>query len=324
MKAIVRTEYGGTERVRLVERPDPVAGPGEVLVEVRAAGVDRGVWHVMTGRPWVARMAFGLRRPTVPVLGRDLAGVVRAVGEGVDDLAAGDRVVGTTGSGTYAELATAPADRLVRIPDDWDDVTAAAVPFAGLTAEQALHRCGRLEAGQRVLVLGASGGVGTFVVQLARHAGAEVDAVCSAAKADLVRGLGASRVTAYDEVADVLPQQPTYDLVVDIAGNRSVRRLRRALTPRGTLVIVGGEGGGPLLGGTQRQLGAALRSPLGRHRMPFLLATEDREALARVVDLGLAGGYRPVVERTYDLVDAAAAIDHVAEGRARGKVVLTV
>jgi NADPH:quinone reductase-like Zn-dependent oxidoreductase len=324
MKAIVRRQYGDTGQVRLEEVPDPVAGTGEVLVEVAAAGLDRGVWHLMTGRPLVARLAFGLRAPRQPVLGRDLAGVVRAVGPGVEGVSVGDRVLGTSASGTFAELAVARADRVVPMPDDWSFEDAAAVPVSGLTAEQAVHVKGQVAPGMRVLVLGASGGVGSFAVQMAAHAGAEVDAVCSEAKADLVRGLGAARVLPYRPGGDDLPAGTAYDVIIDIGGHRRVRALRRALTPRGTLVIVGSETSGPLMGGTQRQMGAALRAPFTRHRMPFLLASEEADDLQRLVDLGVAGAYTPVVERTFPLVDTAAAIDHLAAGRARGKVVVTV
>lgn len=324
MKAIVRSEYGGTDQVRLEDRPDPVPGEGEVLVEVRAAGVDRGVWHVMTGRPVAARLAFGLRRPRQHVLGRDLAGVVRAVAPGGHDLVPGDRVLGSSSTGTFAELAVARTDRLVRMPDDWSFEDAAVVPTSGLTAEQAVHVHGRVGPGMRVLVLGASGGVGTYAVQLAVHAGAEVDAVCSEAKADLVRGLGATTVLPYRSGGDDLPAGTAYDVIIDIGGHRPLRTLTRSLTTRGTLVIVGSETGGLVLGGLQRNMAAALRSPLSRRRMPFFIASEDATDLQRLVDLGVAGAYTPVVERAFPLVEAAGAIDHLVEGRARGKVVVTI
>ena len=324
MKAIVRTEYGGTEQVRLDDVPEPVAGPDEVLVEVAAAGVDRGVWHFMTGRPWLVRPVIGLRRPRVAVLGRDLAGTVAALGEGVQDFAVGERVMGVSSTGTYAERAVARADRLVRVPAGWDLEQAGATPVSGLTAMQAVHQYGQVQPGMRVLVLGASGGVGTFAVQVAVHAAAEVDAVCSEAKADLVRGLGARRVLPYRSGGDDLPRDAAYDVVIDIAGDRRVRALRQVLTPRGTLVIVGGESGGAVANGLQRQTGAALRAPFTRHRMPFMVSSEKAEELAKLVDLAEAGAFVPVVERSFPLVDAAAAIDHLARGLVRGKVVVTV
>ena len=324
MKAIARSEYGGTDRVRLDDVPDPSAGPGQVLVDVAAAGVDRGVWHLMTGRPWLVRAAIGLRRPRVAVLGRDLAGTVVALGEGVEGFAVGDRVMGVSPTGTYAERAVARADRLVRVPTGWDLVQAGATPVSGLTGMQAVHQFGQVQPGMRVLVLGASGGVGTFAVQFAVHAGADVDAVCSEGKADLVRGLGASRVLPYRSDGDDLPGDAAYDVVIDIAGDRRVRRLRQVLTPRGTLVIVGGETGGPLANGVQRQAGAALRAPFTRHRMPFMFSSEKAEELAKLVDLAEAGAFTPVVERSFALVDAAAAIDRLERGLVRGKVVVTV
>jgi NADPH:quinone reductase-like Zn-dependent oxidoreductase len=327
MKAIVRHEYGGTDEVTMEDRADPVPGQGEVLVEVRAAGVDRGTWHVMHGQPRLMRLAFGLRRPKQPVLGRELAGVVVAVGEGVTDLAVGDEVLGTTSTGAYAELAVCAADRLVKKPARWSFEEAAAVPLSGLTAMQAVTDIGGVRPDDRVLVVGASGGVGTFAVQLARHAGARVDAVCGLAKVDLVRGLGAELVVAHGPGADLPfedgPQAP-YDVVIDIGGARPVRRLRRVLAPRGTLVIVGGETGGRWLDGIQRQLGAALVSPLLRQRLRFFVGSERAADLARLVALAEEGAFVPVVQRTWPLVDAGAAIDHLSAGRARGKVVVTV
>jgi NADPH:quinone reductase-like Zn-dependent oxidoreductase len=327
MKAIVRTEYGGTERVRLDDRPEPRPAAGEVLVEVHAAGVDRGVWHVMTGRPWMARPVFGVRRPKVPELGRDLAGVVTALGEGVTGFAVGDRVMGTSAHGTFAEQVAARADRIVPLPDRWGFVEAAAVPVSGLTAMQAVHRFGQVRSGQRVLVIGGSGGVGSFTVQLARHAGALVDAEASAAKAELVRGLGTERVWTYDgdqaDRVDSAPHEP-YDVVIDCGSYRSLRQLRRLVKRRGTVVIVGAETGGPLMDGFQRQLRAAVVSPFVSQRLTFVVSSEAASELAQVVALAEDGGFEPVVERTYPLVDAAAAIDHVTDGRARGKVVVRV
>ncbi len=327
MKAIVRTEYGGTEQVRLDDRPEPQPGAGEVLVEVRAAGVDRGVWHLMTGRPWMVRPVFGVRRPKVPVLGRDLAGVVTAAGDGVSGFAVGDRVMGTSAHGTFAEQVAARADRIVPLPARWDFVQAAAVPVSGLTAMQAVHQFGKVRAGQRVLVIGGSGGVGSFTVQLARHAGADVDAECSTAKADLVRGLGAERVWTYDgdptDRVDTALDDP-YDVVIDCGSYRTIRQLRRLVARRGTVVIVGAETGGPFMDGFQRQLRAAVLSPFVSQRLTFVVSSEAATELARVVELAEEGGFAPVVERSWPLVDAAAAIDHVTDGRARGKVVVSV
>ena len=327
MKALIRTEYGGTEQVRLAERPDPAAGRGEVLVEVRAAGLDRGVWHLMHGEPRLVRLGIGVRRPRQPILGRDLAGVVVALGEGVTELALGDEVMGTSAHGTLAELAPARVDRLVRKPAGWTFEQAAALPISGLTALQAVHDVGRIQPGHRVLVIGASGGVGSFTVQLARHAGAHVDAVCGPEKIDLVRGLGAQQVTAYGEGADLPGEDaagPRYDVVLDIGGARPLRRLRSVLTPRGTLVLIGGEGGGRWVDALPRLLTALLLSPFSRQRLAFFLATEKATELGRLVALAEDGACTPVLDGAWSLVDAPAALDHLAEGRARGKVVVTI
>ena len=243
MQAIVQDHYGSTEQLRLAEVPDPVAGPGEVLVRVGAAGVDRGTWHVMTGRPLAARLALGLRTPKDRTLGRDVAGTVEALGEGVTGYAVGDAVYGTA-RGSFAELAVVPLTRLARRPANLSVEEAAAVPVSALTALQAL-RAGGVEAGDRVLVIGASGGVGSYAVQLAVDLGAHVTGVCGPAKADLVRSLGAERVVDHTTTPlESLGER--FDVVLDIAGHRPVRVLRRLLTERGRLVVVGSEHRGSL------------------------------------------------------------------------------
>lgn len=322
MKAVVQDEYGGPEQWRLGEVPDPRPGKGEVLVEVYAAGLDRGTWHLMTGLPLVARLALGVRRPRTPVPGRDVAGVVTACGPGVEGFAVGDEVIGTA-SGSLAELAVVPVKRLARKAPSLSFAEAAALPVSGLTALGAVRDAGRVGAGQRVLVTGASGGVGTYAVQLAVAHGAEVTGMCSARKADLVRSLGASRVLDYaTEEVDAAPA--SYDVVIDLAGNRSLALLRSVLVERGTLVVAGGEGGGRWLGGTERQLGAVLLSPWVRHRLTGLVASEkgtDMEVLNGYV---AAGTFRPVVDRTYPLEESARAMTDLADGQIAGKVVVTV
>ncbi len=211
MRAVVQTRYGGTDRLRIEERPDPAPGAREVLVRVQAAGIDRGTWHLMTGRPYAARVVGGLRRPRVPVAGRDVAGVVEAVGAEVIGAAVGDEVIGTA-AGSFAELAVVPESRLAAKPATVSFAEAAVLPVSGVTALQALRDAGRLRAGQRVLVIGASGGVGTFAVQLAVALGGEVAAVASRHKADLVRSLGASEVIDYAS-EEVDARGPRYDLV---------------------------------------------------------------------------------------------------------------
>jgi NADPH:quinone reductase-like Zn-dependent oxidoreductase len=322
VKAVTHDRYGSPDVLQLEDIPQPVPGPDEVLVRVRAAGVDRGVWHLVTGTPYAARLAFGLRRPRQPVPGFDLAGTVEALGDEVRGLAVGDEVLGI-GRGTFAELAIAKASKLVPRPTALDPVPAAATAISGLTAMQALHQHGEVRAGQRVLVIGASGGVGSFVVQLAVAAGAEVTGVCSAAKATFVRELGAS--TTLDHAAtDPLDGSRTYDLIVDIAGNATLRQLRRALTPRGRAVLVGTETGRPLLNGVQRNLWAALWSPWIGPKLSGFVSRERGGDLRELVDRVVAGEATPAVDRTYPLAAAGDALRDLESGRARGKLVVTV
>lgn len=321
MRAIVQDHYGSTDQLRLDELPDPVPGPGEVLLRVGAAGVDRGTWHLMAGRPLAARLALGLRAPRDRTPGRDVAGTVAAVGEGVTGYAVGDAVYGTA-RGSFAELAVVPPSRLARRPANLSVEEAAAVPVSALTALQAL-RAGMAESGDRVLVIGASGGVGSYAVQLAVDLGAHVTGVCGPAKADLVRSLGAERVVDHTSTPlEGLGER--FDVVLDIAGHRPVSLLRSLLTERGCLVVVGSETEGRWLGGLQRSIGAALLSPFVRQRLVMLTASENGADLAILTEVIERGGMRPALERTFPLEQAAAAIDHVAGGHARGKVVVTV
>ncbi len=323
MKAIVQERYGSPDVLELKDLDTPVAGPGEVLVRVHAAGVDAGVWHLMAGRPYLVRvMGFGLRRPKVPVRGTDVAGRVEAVGDDVTRLQSGDEVFGS-GDGTFAEYACAREDRLARKPADLTFEQAAAIPASALTALQAVRDVGRVEPGQSVLVIGAGGGVGTFAVQIAKAFGAEVTGVCSTAKTDLVRSIGADHVIDYTR-EDLDDGRQRYDVIIDTAGNRPLSRLRRVLTPRGTLVIVGGEGGGRWLGGSDRQLRALALSPFVRQRLRSFIAKEKAEDLDALRVLIETGKVTPVIDRTYPLSAAPDAIRHLHEGRARGKVVITV
>ena len=319
MKAIVQDHYGTSDQLALSELPDPVPGPGEVLVRVAAAGVDRGTWHAMTGLPLLARLGLGLRRPKDRIPGRDVSGTVVALGDGITTHAIGDAVYGTA-RGSFAELAVLPLTRMARCPSTITLEEAAAVPVSGLTALQAL-RAGKVGSGDRVLVIGASGGVGTFAVQLAVDLGAEVHAVCGPAKADLVRTLGAQRVIDHTTTPlDGLGER--YDAVIDIAGHRSVKVLRGLLTEHGALVVVGSEGGGRWLGGLERSVGAALLSPFVKQTLVMLVASENGLDLAELTRVIERGGLRPALERTFTLDEAAAAVDHVAAGSTRGKIVL--
>ncbi|MFE3493445.1 NAD(P)-dependent alcohol dehydrogenase [Streptomyces sp. NPDC059175] len=323
MKAIVQDVYGPVDVLELRDVPTPVAGPGDVLVRVRAAGVDPGVWHLMTGLPLLLRtMGFGLRRPKVRIRGRDVAGVVEAVGDGVTRFRAGDEVFGTS-EGTFAEYACAPEDRFVAKPANVTFEQAAAVPVSALTALQALRDKGRVEPGQQVLVIGAGGGVGTFAVQLAKEYGARVTAVCSTAKAELVRSIGADEVVDYTR-QDFAEHGPRYDLVLDAAGNRPLRQLRRALAPGGTLVIIGGEGEGRWLGGTERVLRAVLLAPFVRHKLRALFTVERPEDLRSLREAIESGTVVPVVDRTFPLAEVPEAIRYAQRGQARGKVVVSL
>jgi NADPH:quinone reductase-like Zn-dependent oxidoreductase len=321
MKAVVQDTYGSADVLELRDVDKPEIGDDQVLVRVHAAGVDRGAWHIMTGRPYLIRaMGYGLRAPKHRVRGRELAGRVEAVGRNVASFRPGDAVMGIA-EGTFAEFAAARQDRLARKPANLTFEQAAAVPISAITALQAVRDQGRVRPGQRVLVIGASGGVGSFAVQLAKAFGAEVTGVCSGGKLDLVRSLGADHVIDYtrDDIGD-----GRYDVVLDVGGNRPLSRLRRALTPNGTLVLVGGEGGDRVTGGMSRQLQAVATSPFSRQRLRAFIARERGEDLRVLAEMIEAGKVTPAVGRTYALGEAPAAIRSLQEGTARGKLVVTV
>jgi NADPH:quinone reductase-like Zn-dependent oxidoreductase len=323
MKAIVQDRYGSADVLELRDIDKPTPKAGEVLVRVHAAGVDPGVWHLMTGQPYLVRvMGFGLRAPKTRVRGRALAGRIEAVGANVSGFAPGDDVYGTC-EGSFAEYACARADRIARKPANLTFAQAAAVPISAATALQALRDKGQVRPGQRVAIVGAAGGVGSFAVQLAKELGAHVTAVCGPAKADLVRSIGADEVIDYTR-EDFADGSRRYDLVVDTAGNRSLSHLRRALTPGGTLVIVGGEGGGPWLGIVGRIFGAMFVAPFVKQKLRPLSAAERPEDLDYLRTLIEAGKITPVIDRTYPLRDAPEAIRYLEQGHARGKVVISV
>lgn len=322
MKAVVQDTYGTTRDLRIEEVPVPTIGADDVLVRVRAAGIDAGTWHLTTGRPYLMRaMGFGMRGPKPRVRGLAFAGEVEAVGTDVGDLRPGDRVYGAA-AGALAEFARAPRSAVVRMPGGLGFAEAAAVPISAVTALQAVAAAG-VAAGDRVLVLGAAGGVGHFAVQLAVGRGAIVTGVCSGPKADLVRELGATETIDYT-TTDALELGRIWDAIIDTAGNRALRLLRRSLAPEGALVLVGGEAAGALLGGTERIAAAGLRNATTRQRLIGLMArerAEDLEELSRLIE---AGTLRPVIDTVYPLERAAEAIGHIAAGRARGKVVVTL
>jgi NADPH:quinone reductase-like Zn-dependent oxidoreductase len=297
MKAIVQDAYGSANVLKLREIDKPVAGDDEVLVRVHTAGVDQGVWHQMAGLPYLFRIAgIGVRAPKNSVLGHDVAGRVEVVGAKVTGFfQPSDEVFGTC-RGSFAEYACARADRLAPKPANLSFEQAAAVPTSGATALQALREKGRVRPGHRVLIIGAGGGVGTFAVQLAKADGAEVTGVCSTTKTDLVRSIGADRVIDYTR-EDFADGRNRYDLILDIAGNRSLSYLRRALAPEGTLVIVGGEGGGRWLGGIDRQLRAQVLSLLVRQKLGTLISTARQGDLQVLHELLAAGTVTPVIRQ---------------------------
>jgi len=323
MKAIVQDTYGSPDVLELRDIEKPVVGDDEVLLRVHAAGIDPGVWHLMTGLPYMVRlMGYGLRKPKHRVRGVDVAGRVESVGEGVRRFRAGDEVFGTC-RGSFAEYACAREDKLAPKPANLTFEQAAAVPVSGLTALQGLRDKGNVRPGHKVLIIGAGGGVGTFAVQIAKAFGANVTGVCSTTKTDLVRSIGADRVIDYTR-EDFADGRERYDAILDTAGNRSVSHLRRALAPRGTLVIVGGEGGGRWTGGFDRALRALVLSPFVSQKLGGLVSTETAEDLVVLKELIEAGKVTPVIEKTYPLGEAPEAIRYLAEGHARGKVVVTV
>jgi NADPH:quinone reductase-like Zn-dependent oxidoreductase len=323
MRAIVQDAYGSVDVLRLAEIDKPDIAADEVLVKVRAAGMDRGTWHVMTGQPYLMRIAgFGFRRPKNAVAGLDVAGTVVTVGSEVTRFQPGDEVFGIA-RGSFAEYAAAREDKLAHKPANLSFEQAAVVPISGSTALQGLRDAGRVQAGQKVLVIGASGGVGTYAVQLAKAFGAQVTGVCSTAKVDLVRSIGADDVVDYTR-EDFADGSQRYDLILEIGGNSRLSRLRRALTPTGTLVIVGGEEGGKVTGG----YGVALRAPVLSlfvgQRLTMLASKEHHSYLEALRPLIEAGHVTPAVDRTYPLADVPAAMRHLEAGLARGKIVITI
>jgi NADPH:quinone reductase-like Zn-dependent oxidoreductase len=324
MQAIVQDEYGEAGDVlRLEEIDRPATGNDEVLVRVHAAGVDRGTWHTVAGLPKLIRFfGFGIRAPKSRVPGRAFAGTVEAIGRDVTGFAVGDEVFGST-NGSFAEFASAPPGRLAHKPANLSFEQAAAVPISAQTALQALRDRGKVQAGEHVLIIGASGGVGTYAVQIAKAFDAEVTGVCSPAKVDMVRALGADHVLDYerDNFADGVHH---YDVILDIGGNSRLSRLRRALTHKGRLVIVGGETHGRWVGGFDRSLRAPMVSLFVSQKLTMLVSSEKAEDLVVLRELIEAGKVTPAIDRTYPLRDAAAAIQYMQDGHARGKLVITI
>jgi NADPH:quinone reductase-like Zn-dependent oxidoreductase len=323
MKAIVQDRYGSADVLEFRDIEDPVVGENDVLVRVHAAGCGPDVWHLMAGLPYFVRLVPGFYKMRAGVRGRDVAGRVEAVGATVTDFHPGDEVMGIV-EGSFAELAIGRPDKLVSKPSRLTFEEAAAVPISGLTALQAVRDVGKVRPGQRVLVIGAAGGVGTLTVQVAKAIGAEVTGVCSSSKVDLVRSIGADQVIDYTR-EDFTDGTQRWDVIVDTAGRRPLSVLRRALTPRGTLVIVGGEGGDRWTGGFFRQiLHAPLLSLFAGQKLRPLTSKERLQDLHDLGEMIEAGRVTPVVGKTYPLIDAAQAIRYLKKGHARGKVIIKV
>lgn len=322
MKAIVNQRYGPPDVLRLDHVDTPVPADDQVLVRVDAAGVNRGDWHATTGLPYIVRVAeFGVRRPTVPVRGTDLAGTVTAVGGDVRRFRPGDAVFGWA-DGAFAEHAVTTADRLAPMPGRTSATQAAALPTTGVTALQAVRGIAGVRAGHRVLVVGASGGVGSFAVQIARAYGAEVTGVASTRNVELVRSLGAGDVVDYT-TRDVVDGPDRFDAVIDAAGSHGPAAWRRVLTPTGTLVLVGGPQG-RWVGGMVRFAAALALSRVVSQRLVPLFSTPGAADLVELAELVSAGKVTPVLDRTFTLPETPDAIRHVGTGHTRGKAVITI
>jgi NADPH:quinone reductase-like Zn-dependent oxidoreductase len=321
VKAIVSHGYGSPDELELCEIDKPELGDEGVLLRVRAASVNPYDWHMMRGLPYFVRLGEGLRRPKHEVLGVDVAGQVEAVGASVTEFRPGDEVFGGRVR-AFAEYVCGAERNFVPKPTGLSFEQAAAIPIAGSTALQALRDKGQLRPGQRVLINGAAGGVGTFAVQIAKALGGEVTGVCSTRNLELVRSLGADHVVDYT-VEDFSRRGQRYDLVVDLVGNRSLRALRRVLTPDGTLVVAGG-GHGRLIGPLALPIAAVVVNRFVKQRLIPFMAQLRKDDLMTIADLIEAGQVTPVVDGRYPLTEAPEAIRHVETGHARGKTVITV
>lgn len=323
MRAITQHEYGDSSMLNVSTIDRPTIASDEVLIAVRAAGLDRGTEHLMTGRPWLLRLAgFGMFRPKQPVIGLDVAGVVVEVGSDVDRFTVGDEVFGVA-RGSVAEFAAASEAKLAIKPADISFEEAAVSTISGITALQALTDVAEIDAGQRVLVIGASGGVGSFAVQLAKALGGVVDGVAGAANLDFVTSLGAEKVYDYRST-DIAHIEDRYDIILDIGGRNPVSKLRGLLTPRGTLVFIGGEGGNQVTGGMGRSLWGMAVSPFVSHRLALLVSAEKQgsiEGLARFLD---DGSVKPAIGARFALEDGIDAMRLLESGQVRGKIAIAV
>jgi NADPH:quinone reductase-like Zn-dependent oxidoreductase len=321
VKAIIHSRYGNAEVLQLTTLERPVPQQNEVLIRVKAAGLDYGQWHLMTGKPYVMRLATGLTKPKQRVLGADVSGVVHAVGADVTRFKVGDAVFGAA-SRTFAEFTIAREDQLCLKPERLSFEQAAASAISGVTALIGLRGVAKVRPGQSVCVIGAGGGVGSWAVQLARHFGAHVTAVCSTSKLEFVRSLGATSVIDYTKAP--LPSDGRFDVILDLAGNRPLGVLRKALAPRGTLVLGGGEGGDRFFGGMGRTLRAVLWSMFLKQRLAMLMGFVKPEPLRSLAEILGQPGVTPAVDRGFPLEQAADAMRALVSGQVRGKLVLRV
>jgi NADPH:quinone reductase-like Zn-dependent oxidoreductase len=323
MKAVVYHSYGSPDVLKCDEVEKPAAGDNQVLIRVRAASVNPLDWHGMRGKPYIMRMMGGFRTPKSTRLGCDVAGEVEAVGRNVTQFKPGDHVFGgTIGIGAFAEYACVPEPALVMKPDSITFEQAASVPVAGFSALQGLRDKAHVQPGQRVLINGAAGGVGTFAVQIAKSLGADVTGVCSTRNVEMVRSIGADRVIDYTR-EDFTKGGQLYDVIFDSVGNHSLSACRRVLNPKGICVVVTGPNG-PWLGPLARFIQALALSPFVSQKLVPFIAKVSKEDLVILRELILAGKVTPVIDMCYSLSDAAEAIGYVEEGHARGKVVVTV
>ncbi len=323
MRAMVRSRFGSPDVLELKDIDRPVVTDDDVLVRVRATSVNAGDWYTLTGRPFLGRMAFGLMKPKLAVLGTDFAGTVESAGRNVKQFQPGDEVFGGT-SEAYAEYVSVPADgAVVPKPANITFEQAGAVAVAALTALQGLRDKGHIQAGQKVLINGASGGVGTFAVQIAKSFGAEVTAVCSTRNVDIVRSLGADHVVDYTH-DDFTRSDQRYDLMLDIAGSRSWSECKRVLNPHATLVVVGAPKGNRLLGPVSHLANVGLAAMRSTQKVVFFIATLNKADLVVLQELLEAGKVTPSIDRRYELSDVADALRYLEEGHARGKIVITV
>ena len=325
MKAVVQDAYGSTAVLGTRDIDKPEIGEDEVLVRVRAAGVNPGDWAIMSGLPFIARPVYGLRKPKNGVRGTDVSGTVEAIGNGVTRLQTGEEVFGWCSGlgGAFAEYASVSEDALVPKPANLSFEQAAAVPMAGLVALQALRDHGNVRAGQKVLINGASGGIGTFAVQIAKALGAEVTGVCSTRNVEMVRSIGADHVIDYTR-EDFTQKDQRYDFILDNVANHSLSDLRGALTPTGTLVPNGGGFDNHWFAGGGRVIGAHVLNRFVSHRLRPFLVSPKLEDLVVLKELIEAGKVTPVIDRAYPLSETTEAIDHVGGGHARGKIAVTV